>query len=68
MSEPTETPPDKGFKGFIKRTWNFVARPSTRFPLGVLVIVGAILGLLSWGSFQSNVACNKHRVVLPVLP
>ena len=52
MSEPAEAPPDKGFKGFIARMWTFVSRPSTRFSLGGLIIVGGILGILLWGGFN----------------
>ena len=46
MSEPSETPPHKGF---IARIWTFIARPSARFSLGVLVIAGGIFGILFWG-------------------
>jgi cytochrome c-type protein NapC len=49
MSEPTET---SIHKGFIARTWAFIARPSARFSLGVLIIVGGIAGVLFWGAFN----------------
>ena len=49
MSEPTET---SLHKGFTARIWAFIARPSTRFSLGVLIIVGGIVGILFWGGFN----------------
>jgi nitrate/TMAO reductase-like tetraheme cytochrome c subunit len=49
MSEPTET---ASHKGFIARIWAFIARPSARFSLGVLIIAGGILGVLFWGGFN----------------
>lgn len=49
MSEPT-----KPFirKRIIARIWAFIARPSARFSLGVLVIIGGIAGVLFWGAFN----------------
>jgi len=49
MSEPQQTGPQKGF---ISRTWNFVSKPSARFSLGTLFIVGGITGVLFWGGFN----------------
>jgi nitrate/TMAO reductase-like tetraheme cytochrome c subunit len=49
MSEPTDT---SFHKGFIARIWAFIARPSARISLGVLIIVGGIAGILFWGSFN----------------
>jgi len=49
MSEPTET---SIHKGFVARIWAFIARPSARFSLGVLILVGGIGGILFWGGFN----------------
>ncbi len=49
MNEPTKT---SSRKGFIARIWAFVARPSARFSLGVLIVVGGIAGVLFWGAFN----------------
>jgi cytochrome c-type protein NapC len=62
-------------KGFVARawagTWAFVARPSARWALGTLVIVGVVAGILFWGAFNwameaSNtetfcVSCHEMR-------
>jgi cytochrome c-type protein NapC len=39
-------------KGFIARAWAFVSRPSARFSLGILVLAGAVAGILFWGGFN----------------
>src|SRR6476620_11733558 len=52
MRESPQMSSHNGFKGFIKRTWSFIARPSTRYPLGVLVFAGGVLGVLFWGGFN----------------
>jgi cytochrome c-type protein NapC len=54
MSDSKEIPSHKqnGFKGFIARVWAFVSRPSSRFALGTLIVVGGILGVLFWGGFN----------------
>jgi cytochrome c-type protein NapC len=52
LSEETGTPLHKGFRGFIARSWAVISRPSTRFSLGGLVVVGGILGILFWGGFN----------------
>lgn len=49
MSEPQGTTPKKGLIG---RVWAFVSRPSARFSLGTLVIVGGVGGILFWGAFN----------------
>jgi cytochrome c-type protein NapC len=49
MSDSTDAPSSRGF---VARIWAFVARPSTRFSLGALVIVGGIGGILFWGAFN----------------
>ena len=52
MSEPNDTPSHKGFIGFIRRLWTFVARPSAHFSLGALIITGVVSGILFWGGFN----------------
>jgi cytochrome c-type protein NapC len=49
MSEPTKT---SSRKRFFARFWAFVARPSARISLGVLVVVGGIAGVMFWGAFN----------------
>jgi nitrate/TMAO reductase-like tetraheme cytochrome c subunit len=49
MSESTDI---SFHKRFIARIWAFVARPSARFSLGVLIVVGGIAGILFWGAFN----------------
>jgi cytochrome c-type protein NapC len=39
-------------KGLIERIWIFISRPSARFALGTLVIVGGVVGILFWGAFN----------------
>jgi nitrate/TMAO reductase-like tetraheme cytochrome c subunit len=38
--------------GFLKNLWLWVSRPSPRFALGTLVVVGGIGGVLFWGAFN----------------
>jgi cytochrome c-type protein NapC len=49
MSEPAGEP---SRKGLIARVWGVLWRPSTRFALGTLIIVGGIGGILFWGAFN----------------
>ena len=50
MSEPSIAPaPDKGF---LAKTWAFISRPSARFSLGGLMVLGGVLGVLFWGGFN----------------
>ena len=48
------TEPDEGTlqKGLIARAWTALWRPSTRFALGTLIIIGGIGGILFWGAFN----------------
>jgi nitrate/TMAO reductase-like tetraheme cytochrome c subunit len=39
-------------KGLIPRIWTFLWRPSLRFSLATLLIVGGIGGILFWGAFN----------------
>jgi cytochrome c-type protein NapC len=49
MSEqPTATPEPN----LLVRLWAFVSRPSTRYSLGALIVVGGISGILFWGGFN----------------
>jgi cytochrome c-type protein NapC len=52
MSEQEKAPLRKGFKDHMVLAWRFVTRPSTRFSLGGLLVVGAIFGLFFWGGFN----------------
>lgn len=58
-------------RNIFMRLWNFLWRPSARYSLGVLVIAGAVAGILFWGGFNwamelSNteafcIACHEMR-------
>ncbi|MHA1553808.1 MAG: NapC/NirT family cytochrome c [Alphaproteobacteria bacterium] len=39
-------------RGFVRRIWNIVARPSAAISLGVLVVLGGVTGVLFWGAFN----------------
>ena len=49
MSAPSSPEPSKSL---ITRIWMFLTRPSSRFSLATLLIVGGIGGVLFWGSFN----------------
>jgi nitrate/TMAO reductase-like tetraheme cytochrome c subunit len=49
MSAPSSPEPPKGL---IIRIWTFLTRPSSRFSLATLLIVGGIGGVLFWGGFN----------------
>ena len=49
MNDPNNPEPRKGF---IARVWTFLWRPSSRFSLATLLIVGGIGGIIFWGSFN----------------
>jgi len=71
LSDSAATPPNK-FKRFIARTWAFIATPSARFPLGLLVVFGGLLALLGWGAFNLTLhatnteafclSCHEHSI------
>ena len=43
---------DGSRRSFIARILVFVARPSARFSLGILVVAGGFAGILFWGAFN----------------
>ncbi len=43
---------NKSRSGVIARIWTFIVRPSARYSLGALVIVGGVVGVLFWGGFN----------------
>jgi nitrate/TMAO reductase-like tetraheme cytochrome c subunit len=49
MSNPVNPSPRKSL---IFRTWLFLTRPSSRFSLATLLIVGGIGGVIFWGGFN----------------
>ena len=49
MSAPSSPEPSKSL---ITRIWTFLTRPSSRFSLATLLIVGGIGGVLFWGGFN----------------
>jgi cytochrome c-type protein NapC len=52
MSEPTETPPKPGIIGYIRCVWTVLWRPSARYSIAALLIVGGLAGVLFWGGFH----------------
>lgn len=48
----TETPSGEDNAGLIGRLWRAFARPSVKYSLGALLIVGFIGGIAFWGSFN----------------
>jgi cytochrome c-type protein NapC len=66
-----ESEPRTSRKGLIRRAWTAVSRPSVRFSVGTLLIVGIAVGVLGWGAFNwsmelSNtesfcVSCHEMR-------
>lgn len=42
--------------GIFRRAWRAFTRPSTRFGIGTLLIVGIIIGAFAWQGFNSVVA------------
>lgn len=55
MAEDEQRPEDDK-PGRIRRLWRFLARPSSRFGLGVLLLVGFLAGIVFWISFTAVVA------------
>lgn len=39
--------------GALRRFWNFLARPSARYSLLALLVVGFVSGILFWGGFHA---------------
>jgi cytochrome c-type protein NapC len=39
--------------GFLRRFWNFLARPSARFSLLGIFVVGGVSGIVFWGGFNT---------------
>jgi cytochrome c-type protein NapC len=50
LGEPSIAPSPK--RGILASVWAFIARPSAHFSLGALVVVGGLLGVLSWGGLH----------------
>ena len=49
-SSKTETPEKR--PGAIRRLWRFLRHPSAVYSLGSIAIVGVVLGVVGWGSFN----------------
>lgn len=54
MHENNDNKPRR--RGFFSWLWNAFTRPSTRFGVGVLVLIGMIAGVAAWAGFHSFVA------------
>jgi len=46
-------------KGFICRMWRAFKSPSTKYSLGLLLIVGFIAGIVFWGGFNFTMAATN---------
>jgi cytochrome c-type protein NapC len=55
MSEQEDRPEQKK-PGRLRRLWQFVARPSSRWGLGILLLAGFVVGVVFWASFNAVVA------------
>ena len=58
MSERTGDPSKKGF---IARVWAIACRPSARFSLLALLVVGGIGGVLFWGAFNWSMELSNKE-------
>lgn len=50
---------ETGKRGIIARFWHFLWRPSRRWPLAVLLIVGFFAGIIFWGGFHWAVEASN---------
>ena len=48
----TEDAAQGGKPGLPKLVWTFISRPSMRYALGTLVLVGFVGGIVFWGGFN----------------
>ena len=40
-------------RGFLRRLWSWLWRPSARWSLGTILAVGGIAGIIFWGGFNT---------------
>ncbi len=51
---------DKGKNGnFLVRLWRVLARPSSRYALGSILVVGFVAGIVFWGGFNWAMALSN---------
>ena len=48
----TEDAAQSSKPSLVKRVWTFISRPSIRYALGTLVVIGFVGGIAFWGSFN----------------
>ena len=46
--------------GFLKRTWSALKRPSVKYSLLTLLLVGFISGILFWGGFNTGMEATNQ--------
>jgi len=39
-------------QSLIKKIWEFISKPTTKYSLGSLIVLGGVAGILFWGSFN----------------
>lgn len=47
--------------GLIVRLWRFVSRPTARYSLGLLVLIGAVGGVLFWGGLNWGMELTNRQ-------
>ena len=52
MANDTQEKVPEKKAGLIRRLWTFIARPSSVYSLGALIVAGGIGGVLLWGGFN----------------
>jgi len=50
----------KANPGFIRRSWRFLRRPSARFSLLTLLLVGFFGGIIFWGGFNTGMEATNR--------
>jgi len=48
-------------RGFICRFWNLLKRPSVKYSLGTLLLVGFVSGIIFWGGFNTAMEMTNNE-------
>jgi len=57
----TENAAQTGKPGLIRKVWTFIARPSTSYALGTLLVVGFVGGIIFWGGFNWSMELTNNE-------
>jgi len=52
MNANNQTPEDRKKTGLLKKIWLIASKPTSKYSLGTLIVVGGALGILFWGGFN----------------